>query len=264
MANQVRSGDWMCGFTITSTDTVVDIGCYDGNACVFAGNLGATVIGVDIDAEAIGRAIGRMKQTRARSFQGIVSECNPIPLPDGTATAVICTEMLEHVDDPKRCAAELARIGKPGCRYLITVPDGVSEGLMKVVAPHWYFQKPIHQRVYQRADLRKLIEEAGLEVTEHKTKDFYGAMWWIFRMAVGMQTPCDPVPQAPLLALWEQTYQALLATPNGPALAQALDNTIPKSQVVFACKPAKTNGTLRRPHHSQAPLGQTRAVGSAT
>ncbi len=241
MISEMLSGNLRCGFTITSADTVVDIGCFEGDACVLAGGLGAAVIGIDIDGGAVQRAIERMKKAQARSFQGIVSACDPIPLPDATATAVICTETLEHVDHPGRFARELVRIGKPGCHYLITVPDPVSEGLMKIVAPHWYFERPFHQRVYQHRDLRKLVEDAGLGVVAHKTHGFHASLWWVFRMALGLQGPGELATQAALLADWDRTYQSLLATPKGADLIEAFNSIIPKSQVLIARKPGGRN-----------------------
>src|SRR3546814_7988741 len=32
----------------------------------------------------------------------LVSDANPLPLEDGMATRVICTEVLQHVDDPQQ------------------------------------------------------------------------------------------------------------------------------------------------------------------
>ena len=45
-----------------------------------------------------------------------------IDLPDGSQDCVLCFEVLEHVREPFRAAAELIRILKPGGRLLLTVP----------------------------------------------------------------------------------------------------------------------------------------------
>src|SRR4051812_8436015 len=130
----------MPGFEIGAGDTVVDVGCGDGACCRYAGSLGADVIGIDVEPTLVEQAGEAMRGVPARSWRGIVSTCDPIPLPDATASVVICTEVLEHVESPARLAAELARIGKPGARYLISVPDPASEALMREVAPAWYWR----------------------------------------------------------------------------------------------------------------------------
>ncbi len=52
----------------------------------------------------------------------VVSDLADLPLPDGDLDLVVCTEVLEHVPDPARALAELARVLRPGGRVLITVP----------------------------------------------------------------------------------------------------------------------------------------------
>src|SRR5262245_25652984 len=100
MAKNTKRANYLAGFEICSDDTVVDVGCFEGKACEFAGKLGADVIGIDIDERGIAAADERMAKVPARSYRGIVSDCNPIPLDNETASAIICTEVLEHVDDP--------------------------------------------------------------------------------------------------------------------------------------------------------------------
>jgi len=45
-----------------------------------------------------------------------------VNLPDGSQDCVLCFEVLEHVREPFKAAAELIRILKPGGRLLLTVP----------------------------------------------------------------------------------------------------------------------------------------------
>ena len=154
----------MPGFEIGPGDTVVDVGCGDGGCCRYAGSQGADVIGIDVEPTLVEKADEAMRGVPARSWRGIVGDCDPIPLPDATASVVICTEVLEHVEDPARLAAELARIGKPGARYLISVPDPASEALMRQVAPAWYWRPPFHRRVFRHSDLDAVLAGAGLTV----------------------------------------------------------------------------------------------------
>jgi SAM-dependent methyltransferase len=224
------------GLEIGPGDTVVDVGCGDGTVCAYAGRLGAEVIGIDIDEAAVRQADEAMRGVPARAWRGVVSDCDPIPLPDGSASVVIATEVLEHVPDPPRMLAELARVGRPGARYVIAVPDPVSESLMGRVAPGWYWRPPFHVHVFERAELEGLIRGAGLEVVARAARGFPQAVWWAFRMALGPRVN-EPTPDAPLLAHWEAAWAALMATPRGPRLAEALDALLPKSQVVLARKP---------------------------
>ena len=126
MTSEIRRGEIFPGFEITEADTLVDVGCGSGWASQAAGNLGADVIAIDVDRNSIDRLGETMRNVPARSFRGIVSVSETLPLPDGAASAIICTEVLEHVDAPDRFLAELARIGRPGrgmrSRYPIPYP----------------------------------------------------------------------------------------------------------------------------------------------
>jgi SAM-dependent methyltransferase len=236
MANQVWQAMYLDRLRITSVDLVVDIGCGDGQVCALAGQSGAEVIGIDIGAKFIEEAVQRMRLTPARGFRGIVSNCDPVPLPDGIASVVLCTEVLEHVDIPERLLADLVRIGKPGARYLLSVPDPVSEAIMRVAAPRWYFEAN-HQRVYGREEFHTLVTAAGLEAKEHLYFGFPEAMAWFVRMLYGMEN-ADALPPPPpsLLSDWDQFVSRLAAMPRGLDVLHALSQYVPKSHVLIAEK----------------------------
>ena len=232
------------GFEIEAEDTVVDVGCGDGPVCVYAGHRGAEVIGLDIEPALIARANASMAGVPARSFTGIVSDADPIPLPDGVASVVVVTEVLEHVDDPARILSELVRIGRPGARYLISVPDPASESIMRSLAPAWYFEKPIHVRVFEHETLDRSCAEAGLEVVSRQSSGFYFSMYWMVRMSLGMDHKyAEPTPH-PAYEHLEGLFATILAAPRGEEALRTLDRLIPKSQVVIARKPGKVGTVL--------------------
>ena len=62
--------------------------------------------------------------------------------PSESIDKIICTEVIEHVDDPMVALRELMRVGKPGALYLLSVPGQRSEELIKSVAPAYWFESP--------------------------------------------------------------------------------------------------------------------------
>ncbi len=229
------------GVEITEDDTVVDVGCGLGDNCVFAGRLGADVIGIEVNSGLIELMERKMRDVPARSFRAILTgvDSETLPLPDASVDVVICTEVVEHTRHPERFVAELARIGRPGARYWISVPDPASEGVMAVVSPPGYFQPPGHINVFERDRFAGLIEGVGLEVDRRVGVGFYHSFWWILRMACGTNHyPGAPTPPPPLIAKWESVWEELMACPLGGRVAEGLDKVMPKSQVVIAHKPA--------------------------
>jgi SAM-dependent methyltransferase len=71
------------------------------------------------------------------------------------ADVAICSEVLEHVDQPSLLLENVRRFLAPGGRLIVTVPGG----------PRSAFDRHIgHRRHYSRADLRSLLVESGFSV----------------------------------------------------------------------------------------------------
>jgi 2-polyprenyl-3-methyl-5-hydroxy-6-metoxy-1,4-benzoquinol methylase len=231
-----ESGEVYRGVPIGPDDVVVDVGCGEGGALGFCADLGAHVIGIDHDEESLERVRHKLAMTSARKKECFASKAETLPLADGTATRVLCTEVLEHVDDPSVVLRELMRIGAPGSIYLITVPDPVAESVQQTVAPPLYFQRPNHLRIFARDEFAATVAEAGLEITHRGSYGFYWAVWWAMFWA------CDvdlAAPDHPALNHWSEAWDKLLHTPDGPRVQQALDAIMPKSQVIVARKPGE-------------------------
>jgi SAM-dependent methyltransferase len=241
MMTEIRRSFIFPDLEITSADLVVDVGSGPGWASQAAGNVGADVIAIDLDRHAIEQLIEKMRNTPARSFQGIVSDSERLPLPNGVASVIICTEVLEHVDDPDYVLAELVRIGQPGARYLITVPDPISENILRIVAPSSYWMKPNHLRVFTHEQFKISVRTAGLEIETQRTVNFQGSMWWILNWTAGNNPdywPGSTALKPPVIADWEKVWKALETAPLGGRIIEALDKLIPKSQTVIARKAA--------------------------
>ena len=222
------------GFEIRADDIVLDVGCGDGGNVHFCGMRGAKIIIADIDAAKVEATRQRLGDTPAREVQCVVSDCNPLPLADATATRIVSTEVIEHVDDPAQFLSELVRVGKPGALYLLSVPHPSSEDLQKGIAAPEYFQKPNHIRIISEDQFKQMVSDAGLQVLSHDQYGFYWSLW----MMLFWEAKVDfSNADHPLLNHWADTWQAVLSSPRGTQIKQALDAVVAKSQVIIARKP---------------------------
>src|SRR5690606_7194508 len=76
---------------------------------------------------------------------------------------------------------------------------------------------------------------SGLVVEKQTTYGFFWSMFWAFFWS------CDQdlsKPWHPLLQHWGRTWETLLSMRDGPRIKQALDQAMPKSQLIIARKPA--------------------------
>ncbi|WP_445577276.1 Ubiquinone biosynthesis O-methyltransferase [Pseudomonas sp. E141] len=229
-----QTGELFSGFPVAPEDTLLDVGCGDGGNVHFCGMRGAKIIIADIDAAKVEATRQRLSDTPARDVECHVTDCNPLPIADGTVTRVVSTEVIEHVDDPAQFLAELVRVGRPGALYLLSVPHPSSEDLQKDIAAPEYFQKPNHIRIINEEQFKAMVSEAGLEVLSHSQYGFYWSMW----MLLFWEAKVDfSNADHPLLNHWADTWQAVLNSPRGAQIKQALDAVVAKSQVIIARKP---------------------------
>jgi ubiquinone/menaquinone biosynthesis C-methylase UbiE len=87
----MTTGELAWGVKIRATDTVIDVGCGDGGHSYFCARQGAEVLFFDMDAAKLTAAEEKIKASPAHAYRAILSDCNPIPLPDATGGVIICT-----------------------------------------------------------------------------------------------------------------------------------------------------------------------------
>ena len=135
---------------------VLDVGSGQGD---FAAELlerhpGTEVLGLEVSPAGI-----EISRRKAPSAEFMVRDLTKAESPPDQwrdwATHAVCSEVLEHVDDPRSLIANSAPYMAPGCRLVVTVPGG----------PMSAFDRHIgHRRHFSAADLRNLLTEAGFEV----------------------------------------------------------------------------------------------------
>lgn len=243
------SGELLKGFAITPDDTLLDVGCGEGGATLFAVRKGASVIFTDSEHDKVRDLARQVEAQSSRPGLGLVSNSLPLPLVDGCASKVVCLEVMEHVDEPEPFMAELVRMGRPGALYLLSVPAPVGEHLQKGIAPENYYQTPNHVHIFTPERFAAMVEDAGLVIEHRQASGFFWVMGMIFFWASEKAAGKDPggavrdrihAPYPPLMEGWARTWDELLQRPDGLAVKQVLDQFMPKSQVIIARKPLDT------------------------
>ena len=239
-AFNVTTRELLAGFPIGETDTVVDVGCGEGYASQFAAHCGAAVYAVDIDRNALAAVERHMQEQKpARPFRTLLSDANPLPLADGLATRVVAQEVLEHVDDP-RTIPRRTGAHRPAGHALSVVGAGPCQRISakRSRAGSLLVQTESSARV-RAAEFDRLVRDAGLEIEKRFSYSFFWAMWWLLFWS-GEGNFEIGSPGTPVLTHWHKTWTALLKTPNGPRIKQALDDLMPKSQVVLRARPPES------------------------
>lgn len=146
--------------------TVLDLGCAGGFMAEALEARGAQVTGIDPAADAIAAAQAHAAQT-GKAIRYDVGVGEALPYADDSFDAVVCVDVLEHVQSLPQVVAEVARVLRPGGLFLfdtinrnpvarlavITMAEDVLKLLPKGTHDPEMFIKP--------SELRAALEGAG-------------------------------------------------------------------------------------------------------
>jgi SAM-dependent methyltransferase len=114
---------------------VLDVGCGPKPYYPFFASISSEYIGVDVVANPAAELLGPVEA---------------LPVEDASFDVVLCTQVLEHCDDPAQAVRELRRVTAPGGRVLAST-HGVQV----------YHPSPVDYWRWTHEGLRRLFEEHG-------------------------------------------------------------------------------------------------------
>ena len=154
---------------ILPSDSVLELGCEGGHLLVECPPA-RRLVGADISLEALADARSTFS-TRGRVGDFIqVDALEPLPFQRGEFDVIICSEMLEHVSDPRKALMNIREICAPATRVVLTVPIEApkikiksilqSVGLLKVLFPGIEVgQSEWHLQAFSRAMLLEMASD---------------------------------------------------------------------------------------------------------
>lgn len=110
---------------LCNSDVVLDVGCGLGYFTDMIAGYAPESMGIDIDFKCIAWCRENMKG----NYRLVDLTDYPYPFKDNTFDKILCTEVLEHIQDNGAVLDELYRIIKPGGMLVVSVP--CKEGMFK-------------------------------------------------------------------------------------------------------------------------------------
>ena len=123
---------------IPAGETILDVGCGNGIISRALGKMGYRVTGIDSSEKTIEVA---QSSNNFPNVQFIVVAAGELAPQAGKYAAVICSEVLEHLDDPASLLMILKNSLKDNGILLVTVPNGKGPRELFVTKPVQYLQK---------------------------------------------------------------------------------------------------------------------------
>ena len=167
---------------------VLDVGCGDGEFALELARRGAIVLGIDSSSEMIDAAKRRAKTHEADVvFQQAAAQ--QLPFPDEQFDVVTAITILCFVEDAEPVFQEIARVMRPGGRFVIGELGRWSLWAAGRRIRAWFGSRLWRRGRFRTANgLRDLAEQAGLKVECLRGAVYY-PRWGI---AAQLLSPFDP------------------------------------------------------------------------
>jgi ubiquinone/menaquinone biosynthesis C-methylase UbiE len=173
------------------------VGCGDGiEAAILSEHVGAQVIGIDPE--------DHFDPGAAQAADLRVGDAMNVDLPDESIDVVYSYHALEHISDPRRALAEMARVLKPGGHFWIGTPNrhraigyiGAKEGTLgqkfRWNAADWRarlagrFRNEYGAHAgFSRRELREMLTSV-FRTVDDRTADYFRAVYPQHRSAVNV------------------------------------------------------------------------------
>tara|TARA_B100000902_G_scaffold369903_1_gene394529 strand:- start:3188 stop:3895 length:708 start_codon:yes stop_codon:yes gene_type:complete len=224
---------------LESNQLILDMGCGEGRHSIGALlETPANVIGLDLSVQDLKIAKHRLNDFDLSDINAFctfgVGNINDIPIKNASLDAVMCSEVLEHVDSPEESIHELVRVLKPGGVMALSVPRYLPELICWKLSKEYSQTPGGHVRIFRHRQLKDLAVNAGLEYQSfHWAHGLHSPYWWLQCMFWKTKETSYIVNLYHKLLVWDLMKKPLL-TKIFEAILQPL---IGKSLVMYFKKP---------------------------
>jgi SAM-dependent methyltransferase len=156
-----------------------------------------------------------------------------LPLRSGSFDRVICSEVLEHVADPKRSVGELVRVLKDDGVIAVSVPTRLTESVYWRISRQYSRNPGGHVRIYKAKQIMQLLRDHDLQIFSIRHKHSLHSIYWLLRCMFGVNNENALIPRMyHSLLVWD------LKTKTRPVrlLDDLCNHLFPKSIVIYARK----------------------------
>lgn len=165
---------------------VLDLGCGEGRHAIHLMLTDAVdIFAIDLSLQDITTASERAQPfidagQHSGSMQFGVANALQLPFTDGFFDVVICSEVLEHIEDYGGVLEEINRVLKPSGVFAATVPAFFPEWVCWKLSDAYHQVEGGHIRIFREKQLRGNIEALGHQFyARHKAHALHAPYWWL-------------------------------------------------------------------------------------
>lgn len=172
-------------FNFNDGDKLLDLGCGEGrhviHACLEHNILG---VGVDLSLRDLKIAAERFapftNYNPLSHFSIQQTDATNLPFADHSFDKIICSEVLEHIENYEDVLQEIKRVLKPNGVLAISVPRAWPERICWKLSAAYHQVEGGHIRIFNAKQLRAEIETLEFEFTHrYWAHALHSPFWWL-------------------------------------------------------------------------------------
>lgn len=224
---------------LSNEDFLLDMGCGEGRHSIGAHiSTEANILGFDLSFKDLKIAKERLDDFDTSQIETICQFASAniisIPLSDSSLDAVICSEVLEHVDSPEESIKELIRVLKPGGVLALSVPRYLPELICWKLSKEYSQTPGGHVRIFKHKQLKNLGIMNGLKFSSfHWAHGLHSPYWWLQCLLWNSRESSKIIKIYHKFLVWDLMKQPLITR----ILELILTPFIGKSLVMYFKKP---------------------------
>jgi len=220
---------------------VLDLGCGEGrhviHACLEHNILG---VGVDLSQRDLKTASERFSPFAAYNpnsqFFLQQTDATRLPFADSSFDKIICSEVLEHIENYSGVLHEIKRVLKPEGVLAISVPRAWPEKICWQLSAAYHQVEGGHIRIFNAAKLRTEIETMGFTFTHrYWAHALHSPFWWLKCLCWNSQDKSRVIKLYHRLLVWDLMQKPWLTQ----TLEKLLNPVLGKSVVMHFRKSEK-------------------------
>lgn len=217
-------------------DRVLDAGCGLGRHALHSCKFPCQIWAFDLLGHDLLRVQGLLKLMEAKKENVgqillLRSDLLHLPFPDETFDKIICSEVLEHLEDDKPGMRELVRVLKTGGEISISVPTYVSEYVNGSLSNEYFNCPGGHVRKYKPHQLASVIVANHLNIYEIRFEHSFHTIYWMLRCLFGLTNEKAIVPR-----IYKSFLDLTITSRNFRRFDHFFNHIFPKSVVFYAQK----------------------------
>ena len=172
-------------YELNDNGIMLDVGCGEGRHIfgVMQDYPQMKCVGLDMDNASLNKAEEGYQYFESISNAGaefVKGSAYSLPFPDESIDLIVCSEVLEHLQEYNDAVVEIHRVLKPGGKFYASVPASWPEKVCWSLSKDYQNQPGGHLRIFSQLELVSEIKESGFKfLSSEKFHSIHSPYWWL-------------------------------------------------------------------------------------